>query len=818
MLCAGTAGHAAAQTTTRWIGPSSGAFGNPANWDNGVPGPLDTAIFEPPSSGSVRLFSSHQVAQVFVLGQYSFSLQGNSLEANQSINVAPPAPTATAIAEFFGGEVKARRVAANQEFGQADLRFLQSSTLVFTGNLGLPFPESASILAGVEPLTDPNASRRIRFEGPIVDARSMYVRPLGTVEFVGSISGNPQPAIFSGPVIIEPRGEVVSGRPIVADFIENYGTFIVDPLEDNVNVPTDVVFFAPYNQDAENGIGPEIARRSGVIQLDVFSPTLSLSDTLQVQNVARLSGGLQFTAPDPFVVEQGVGPVPLVFFEAISPLAPSFDIYTVPFTGEDGYFRPDVQNNTVTLETDGFPTPVEFSTPDPIDVGGFAADATTADFNGDGIPDLASALPVDSGPNGAITVVFTELGPNNAFFGFSAPSVFNSCENEPDLIESFDADADGDIDLAYYNRADNMLVVRLNDGAGGFDDLSFAMIELPPGVVDLVAGQFEDRIAKNGMDPEDLAVVIDNGPGVPGTVRFLISNGSDFEFCDVDTGPGPSSGDPIDIDGDQAGAYKDGVAVTVDGTDSVEIIPNPTDGGLNAEPNIVIPIDPGPSDVAAGDLDDDGFPDLTVSSESSGTVTILKSVEAPMGGSDRTFTSAVSLPASDAIDPAPQSLVLGDADEDGDADVFFTSNKAAASRGLPQREIRFFRNVRDKQNAIVFQESQALPRQTFREEIPNILVFDDFDLDRGTQQPGDDLVVLTLGGSDDGVTRLSQDEVTPRPCLADVNMDGELNGLDFGAWLGAFNAGAPAADQNQDGTINGLDFGAWLSNYNAGCP
>lgn len=54
-------------------------------------------------------------------------------------------------------------------------------------------------------------------------------------------------------------------------------------------------------------------------------------------------------------------------------------------------------------------------------------------------------------------------------------------------------------------------------------------------------------------------------------------------------------------------------------------------------------------------------------------------------------------------------------------------------------------------------------------------------------------------------------------CLADVNGDGELNGLDFGAWLAAFNASSPAADQNADGEVNGLDFGAWLANYSLGC-
>lgn len=54
-------------------------------------------------------------------------------------------------------------------------------------------------------------------------------------------------------------------------------------------------------------------------------------------------------------------------------------------------------------------------------------------------------------------------------------------------------------------------------------------------------------------------------------------------------------------------------------------------------------------------------------------------------------------------------------------------------------------------------------------------------------------------------------------CLPDVNNDGQVNGLDFGAWLSAFNAGQSSADQNLDGRVNGLDFGAWLSNFNAGC-
>lgn len=54
-------------------------------------------------------------------------------------------------------------------------------------------------------------------------------------------------------------------------------------------------------------------------------------------------------------------------------------------------------------------------------------------------------------------------------------------------------------------------------------------------------------------------------------------------------------------------------------------------------------------------------------------------------------------------------------------------------------------------------------------------------------------------------------------CPADVNRDFQVDGLDFGAWLAAFNSMDQEADQNRDGRIDGLDFGAWLGNFNSGC-
>lgn len=55
-------------------------------------------------------------------------------------------------------------------------------------------------------------------------------------------------------------------------------------------------------------------------------------------------------------------------------------------------------------------------------------------------------------------------------------------------------------------------------------------------------------------------------------------------------------------------------------------------------------------------------------------------------------------------------------------------------------------------------------------------------------------------------------------CNADFNGDGNINTLDFLAFLNAFNNGEPEADFNGDGSINTLDFLAFLNTYNAGCP
>lgn len=54
-------------------------------------------------------------------------------------------------------------------------------------------------------------------------------------------------------------------------------------------------------------------------------------------------------------------------------------------------------------------------------------------------------------------------------------------------------------------------------------------------------------------------------------------------------------------------------------------------------------------------------------------------------------------------------------------------------------------------------------------------------------------------------------------CAPDINGDGEVNTLDFLAYLNAWAAGDTAADWNGDGVVNTLDFIAFLNDWAAGC-
>jgi hypothetical protein len=75
---------------------------------------------------------------------------------------------------------------------------------------------------------------------------------------------------------------------------------------------------------------------------------------------------------------------------------------------------------------------------------------------------------------------------------------------------------------------------------------------------------------------------------------------------------------------------------------------------------------------------------------------------------------------------------------------------------------------------------------------------------------------------DNSITEGGVDEVRvtasfcQNPCFGDLNADGNVDGADLGALLGAWGTPGPA-DLNDDGTVDGADLGALLGAW-GDCP
>ena len=66
-------------------------------------------------------------------------------------------------------------------------------------------------------------------------------------------------------------------------------------------------------------------------------------------------------------------------------------------------------------------------------------------------------------------------------------------------------------------------------------------------------------------------------------------------------------------------------------------------------------------------------------------------------------------------------------------------------------------------------------------------------------------------------TALTAAEIQALDCRADFDGDGFVTGLDFDAFVAAFEAGDPSSDFDGDGFVTGLDFDAYVAEFEEGC-
>jgi hypothetical protein len=274
---------------------------------------------------------------------------------------------------------------------------------------------------------------------------------------------------------------------------------------------------------------------------------------------------------------------------------------------------------------------------------GTPAAVIAADFNHDGIPDLAVVLSAGTTLPNSVAIY---LGNGDGTFG--APQTF-AVGNDPVALCAADFNGDGKIDLAVVNDQDATVSILLGNGDGTFQAQSTAPTGANPGSV--VAGDF------NSDGYIDLAIA-----NTSASVSVLLGKGDGTFTAKPDFAVGSH---PIGIaTGDFNGDCHLDLAVADAGISVVFVFFGNNNGTFAPHGNVATGSPP--HSLIAADLNGDGILDLVTADDNcSATPCPAGLVSVLLGNSNGTFQHAVTYPTGSTA----YQVVAGDFNGDGFTDL-----------------------------------------------------------------------------------------------------------------------------------------------------
>lgn len=354
-------------------------------------------------------------------------------------------------------------------------------------------------------------------------------------------------------------------------------------------------------------------------------------------------------------------------FEAKVEFRASTNLQTLAITDLDGDGKPDMvvtdwTDKTVsayrnTTNNDGINTQ-SFAQPVLFDTGLDPWQVTAGDLDGDGKPDLVVA---NYGTNYISVYRNTSTKGNISF----APRVDIYSGVNPVTVAIGDLDADGKPEIVVGNSISKTISVFKNfTPTGNISAESFVR------EMDIPAGPQPSDIQLADMDGDGKPDIVYSNANTGGfnVLRSKAVKGSlsaDSFYPRVNF-PGVSQSQNLTI-GDLDGDNKPDVVVTNQFNGSISIYRNiSTSGGINAG-SIAAPVNiqlPFPQDVEMGDIDGDGKPDLVIANSGRKSISVLRNNTSAQGIDANSFMPEVNLKTSNVYDAA-----IADLDGDGKPEV-----------------------------------------------------------------------------------------------------------------------------------------------------